>query len=122
MIDIESLTIAEARKLAAFLATFIQPAPSAAAAPAAYPIPLGSYVAIQTVLPLYLGTLEEVTPQCFVLRDAVWVADTGRHSEFAASSEAAKEVEPYPKGLLVVERSSVLSVRIQPGKHLSEVK
>jgi hypothetical protein len=53
------------------------------------------------------GVLVAVTPQEIILRDAAWIADTGR---FAAALESCEynEVEPFPEGLVAIGRGSII--------------
>jgi len=53
------------------------------------------------------GRVVAVGPQEIVLEDAAWIADTGRYNE-ALVTRKLKEVEPYPDGLVVVGRGSVV--------------
>ena len=119
MIDLESMTLGDIRKFAASLAPFLTGG-AIAAAPEPYPIPLGTLVTVETILPHYVGTLDLVTPTTIVLSRAAWVSDTGRWSEFAKDTKEAKEVEPLPESVpLCIERSAIISVRVQIGANLT---
>lgn len=104
--DIEKLTIAEARTLAATLAAFLTPA---APTSAAHPYPVGKNVFVRTVTMHYTGHLTRVTDGELVLTDAAWVADSGRFSE-ALSTGKLNEVEPFPAGEVIVSRAAVVDV------------
>ena len=113
-IDIESLTIGEARLLASTLAGLTGASPSALSDDSwdHAALPVGSIVCVETILPQIVGRLTHVTRQTLTLREAAWVSSTGRASVFAAGGEP-EEVEPYPDTTpLVIERSSVVSVRL----------
>ena len=57
-------------------------------------------VFIRTVTHYFLGELVNQTPSEMVLRNAAWIADTGRYAQFL-SGESVNEVEPYPDGVEV---------------------
>jgi hypothetical protein len=91
--DIDKLTIGEAKALAAMFA-----APSQGFEVAAWPI--GKPFMIRTVTHIITGRLLAVTANEFVLTDAAWIADTGRYAH-AVASGSFNEVEPYPDGATV---------------------
>ena len=53
------------------------------------------------------GKLIGVGPQELVLEDASWIPDTGRFSDALKSCEFS-EVEPFPKGRVIVSRSAIV--------------
>src|SRR3990167_6363608 len=97
--DLESLTIGDARKLVALLG-----GGNNTAAP--HPYKIGQPYLIRTVTQYLIGMLVEVTPQELVLEGESWVACPGR---FAGALEADRleEVEPYPDGRVIVGRGSI---------------
>lgn len=52
-------------------------------------------VFIRTVTHYFLGELVKQTPTEMVLKNASWIADTGRYAQFL-SGDSVNEVEPYP--------------------------
>ena len=55
---------------------------------------------IFTVTNYYTGELVSMGAREIVLRNAAWIADTGRFAEFLKTGNA-DEVEPYPDGMKV---------------------
>ncbi len=109
MINIDTLTIGEARKLASMLAAFSGGAPVAVPEMPAHPYPVGEAVFIRTVTMHYTGRLVRVTAGELVLTDAAWIADSGRF-HVALASGTLSEVEPYPDGEVIVPRDGVIDV------------
>jgi hypothetical protein len=97
-VDIDTLTIGEARQLAALLGT-----PSSGTAP----WEIGKIYLIRTVTMIDTGRLVAVTPQELVLEDAAWIADTGRFAQAVEKAEFG-EVEPFPAGRVIVGRGSII--------------
>lgn len=101
-IDINQLTIGQARELSAL---FQSPQPNP---PSEKLWIIGKIYQIRTVTMIYTGRLVEVTNLELGLVDAAWIADAGRWAQ-ACESQAYEEVEPYPAGkLVIVGRGSVL--------------
>ena len=71
-----------------------------------HPYKIGANYLIRTVTMIQTGRLVEVTPQELVIEDASWIADTGRFSE--CFSGKFSEVEPFPKGRVIVGRGAVV--------------
>lgn len=74
------------------------------------PIRVGNTVLIRAVALYYTGVIITLTKEEVVLKDAAWIASTGR---FAAACKSGKldEVEPYPDDVLVsVNRGAILDV------------
>lgn len=105
-IDIDSLTIGEARRLASMLSAFGGPAVSAIPE---HPYPVGESVFIRTVTMHYTGRLARVTAGELVLVDVAWIAESGRF-HVALATGVLNEVEPYPDGEVVVPRDGVIDV------------
>jgi len=68
---------------------------------------IGKGVIIRTVTMNYLGKLESIQDDCYVLSTASWLAESVRWSEALATGKlrdnSRGEVEPYP-GLVWVSR------------------
>lgn len=115
-IDIESLTLRELRSLKATLAALDGVTPSAPATDDAWDhasLPIGSILCVETVLSWIVGELVAVNRQQITLKQASWISQSGRYSEFAAGKPAV-EVEPIPPATPVaIERSSVILSRRQ---------
>ena len=64
---------------------------------------------LMTVLGWYKGKLERITDKELVLKDASWVSESERFSEYAADSSNVKEEEPFPENTrMIVERTSLI--------------
>ena len=99
MINIEEITIGDARKLAALLGNQPQQSES--------PYRIGGKYFIRTVTHHHTGRLVRVTPQELVLEDAAWIADDGRLTQ-ALATGVFGEVEIFPKGPVIIGRGSVI--------------
>ena len=100
--NIDNLTIKEARELAAM---FQQ-------SQAAHPYKIGEVYLIRTVTMIDVGRVVAVFPTEVVLEDACWVADTGRFAQAVATGEYG-ETEPFPDGEVIVGRGSIIdAVRV----------
>ena len=53
------------------------------------------------------GRLVAVTDKELVLEDAAWIADTGRFSD-ALKKCQFNEVEPFPDGKVILNRSAII--------------
>jgi hypothetical protein len=101
--NIDTLTISEARQIAALFNAGQIPA----ALPVSHPYEIGKPYLIRTVSMIDTGRIVEVTAQEIVLEDAAWIADTGRFSDALKSCNFG-EVEPFPDGRVIINRSSVI--------------
>ena len=97
--NIEDLTIGEARKLAAIF-NMNQPTSE-------NPYEIGKNYLIRTVTMIDTGRIVGVTAQEIILEDAAWVADTGRFSDALVNCEWG-EVEPFPTGRVILNRAAVI--------------
>ena len=68
---------------------------------------LGKIYLIRTVTMIDTGILVAVTDKELVLEEAAWIADTGRFSDAIAKAEFS-EVEPFPSGRVILNRSCVI--------------
>jgi len=101
--NIEELTIKQARELAALFST--QPSTT-------HPFEIGKPYLIRTVTMIDTGIIKAVYPTEIVLTDAAWIADTGRFSDAIAKAEF-NEVEPFPDGEIIIGRGAIIdAVRI----------
>ncbi len=96
--DLDSLTIGEARKLAKMFG-------NNSSDNSAWQV--GANYFIRTVTMIDTGKLVAVTEHELVLEDAAWIADTGRFSDSLLSNEFS-EVEPFPSGRVIVGRAAVI--------------
>lgn len=96
--NIDSLTIGEARELAALFCGKTNNES---------PWEIGKIYLIRTVTMIDTGRLVSVTPQELVLEDAAWIADTGRFSD-AVKSAKFNEVEPFPDGRVIIGRGAII--------------
>jgi hypothetical protein len=101
--NIDSLTIAEIKQINQLLkggeATLS-------------PYKIGENYFIRTVTHFNTGKLIRVTSKELVLKDAAWIADTGRFMQ-AIKDGTLNEVEPYPDGEeVVVGRGAIVDAVI----------
>jgi len=97
--DIDNLTIGQARAIAASFGAAAQNDASA--------YRIGKNYLIRTVTHIQTGRLIAVTAQELVLEDAAWIADTGRFSGALTSCDF-NEVEPFPDGRVIVGRGALI--------------
>lgn len=73
---------------------------------------VGANYFIRTVTNFYTGKLVAVTDKELVLKDAAWIADTGRFAD-ALEKGTLNEVEPYPDGTrVIVNRDAICDASI----------
>lgn len=104
MINIEELTIKDARAIAAMFGCNLSPA---APVNAAHPYKIGQAYCLRTVTMTDTGIIKAVYPSELVLTDAAWIADTGRFSEAVEKAEFG-EVEPFPAGEIIIGRGAIV--------------
>lgn len=71
------------------------------------PFEIGAAYLIRTVTMIDTGRVVAVTPTEVVLKDAAWIADTGRFAE-ALKSCNFSEIEPFPYGRVIVGRMAIV--------------
>ena len=101
--NIDDLTIGEARQLA----SMFNSQPALASDVTAGPWEIGKNYLIRTVTMIDTGKLVAVGSQELVLESAAWIADTGRFTG-ALQTVTFSEVEPFPEGRLILGRGSVI--------------
>ena len=97
--DINKLTIGEAKELAAMF--------SGTKVTEESPYEIGSVYLFRTVTMIDTGRVGRGTPMEIVLEDAAWIADTGRFSD-ALKAVSFNEVEPFPDGEVVIGRGAII--------------
>lgn len=95
--NIEDMTIAQARQIAALFGGQQNE----------NPYRIGANYFIRTVTHHHTGRLVRVTQQELVLESACWIADDGRFAN-ALKSCVFAEVEPFPDGRVIIGRGSVI--------------
>lgn len=65
------------------------------------PFEVGKKYLIRTVTMIQTGEVKEIYPQFLVLKDAAWIADTGRFSESLEDQNKFNEVEPFKNDCIV---------------------
>ena len=70
---------------------------------------VGKAVYVETVTKFYTGRVVDVSPEFIALKDAAWIADTGRYTDALDSGEF-NEVEPIPVGTVLVGIGAIVSV------------
>ena len=74
--------------------------------------PYGGVMLIETVTKYFVGEVVAVHAQEIVLRDACWVACTGRYSAFLANGpDSNAELEPCPDGICIIGRGSIVAAQ-----------
>lgn len=76
----------------------------------AHPYTTGKNYLIRTVTHYYTGTLVGVYKDELVLKDAAWIADTGRFNE-ALAKGTLSEVEPIPHEV-IIGRGSIVDANL----------
>lgn len=102
MINIDDLTVGEARKIAEMFSASQQPC-----RPVSPGWVIGKTYLIRTVTMIDTGRLVAVGEHELVLEDAAWIADTGRFAD-AVKSAQFNEVEPFPDKRVIVGRGSII--------------
>ena len=67
----------------------------------------GKSYLIRTVTMIDTGILVSVDEHEVILKDAAWIADTGRFSAALVSCDFV-EVEPFPDGLVAIGRGAII--------------
>jgi hypothetical protein len=98
---LDSLTIGEARELAAMMSGGAQCAEVS-------PYKVGAAYLIRTVTHIYTGRVVRVGRHELVLTEAAWIADTGRFADALKDLSKLNEVEPFPDGEVVVGRGAIV--------------
>lgn len=65
------------------------------------PFKVGKSYLIRTVTMVDVGKVSKITKNFLVLKDASWIADTGRFSECLTKPNAFNEVEPFKEEIYV---------------------
>ena len=105
-INLDEMTVKQIREIAA-LAAGLGGGTSCSSSPNPYTV--GQKLFIRTVTHHYTGRLVAVHDQELVIEDAAWIADDGRFNE-CLKNGTPSEVEPYPKGRVIIGRGSILDV------------
>jgi hypothetical protein len=97
--NIEELTIKQMKEIKAMLDN---------GCPNTHPYKVGQNYFIRTVTFYFTGELVSVGEQELVLRNAAWIADTGRFMD-AIKTGTLNEVEPFPDGEeVIVGRAAII--------------
>jgi hypothetical protein len=75
-----------------------------------HPYKIGANYLIRTVTMMDTGRLVEVSDQELVIEDAAWIADTGLRFADALTKCEFGEVEPFPKGRVIIGRSAIIDM------------
>lgn len=94
--EIDKLTIGEARQIAALLGN----SPT-------HPFEIGAGYFFRTVTYHLTGRIKAVYPTEIVVTEAAWIADDGRFTSAVAKGEFS-EVEPFPDGEVIIGRGSLI--------------
>ena len=91
--NIDDLTIKQARELAALFSVPVSSVP--------HFFEIGKNYIVRTVTMIYTGRLVDVGPNELVLVDAAWIPETDRFMQFVEDGKV-KECEPYPDNRRVI--------------------
>src|SRR6185503_18694326 len=106
--NINELTIGEAREIAALINSGSGVPQIGGMTQTQSPYNIGKNYFIRTVTHHHTGKRVDVTQQELILENAAWIADDGRLTEALAKSEF-KEVEMFPVGSrVIVGRAAVI--------------
>jgi hypothetical protein len=73
------------------------------------PIMVGKSVLVRAVTHYYTGRVVAFSAEELLLEDAAWIADTGRFAT-ALRTGVLSEVEPYPDGVVSINRGAIVDV------------
>jgi hypothetical protein len=104
-INLDDLTLGQARKLAIMFAEAHRPQAQTTAPCASWQ--LDKIYLIRTVTMIDTGKLVAFNEHELVLEDAAWIADTGRFADAVKKAEF-NEVEPFPAGRVIIGRGAVI--------------
>jgi hypothetical protein len=82
---------------------------------------IGQLYFLRTVTMYIVGELVDINGHEIILKDAAWIADTGRFSNMLETGEC-QEVEPAPEGLSVVGRGALVDGYIWRHQKLRNIK
>lgn len=105
--NIDDLTMKQLREIASMFSV-----PSVQS-PQHHAWKVGKPYLIRTVTMINTGILIGVLPQELVLKDAAWIADTGRFSD-ALRTGNFDEVEPFPDGEVIIGRAAIIDAVVIP--------
>lgn len=104
-IEIEKLTVKEVREIAALTG-----GSNTQKGRKPFPFRIGECVLIRTVTMIQTGEIVDIGHDWIELREAAWIADTGRFADTLAKGTPS-EVEPIPgDGRCVVGRGAVVDM------------
>ena len=72
---------------------------------------VGKAYFIRTVTHHFTGRLKGVTPLELILEEASWIADDGRFYD-ALKTGVLSEIEPFPKGKVIIGRGSLIDAHV----------
>ncbi len=100
-VRIDDLTIGEAKYLYSMLDRLLGPGNVDSSSAQDMYWRIGENYMIRTVTHIQIGTLIGVTDKELMLKDASWIADTGRFEQ-AVKDGVLNEVEPFPDDEIVI--------------------
>lgn len=123
MKEIENLTIKEAKKKLEEYEQLSELFGKKVKSTEDHPYEVGKNYFIRTVTMHLVGKLIAVYDKELVIQDAAWVADNGRFHKFMEGElDDNCEIEPFPDGLVIVGRGSILDCALWKGELLRSVK
>jgi hypothetical protein len=105
-INLDDLTIAQAKELAATFTAHCNLVSDTPATPC-NSWQIGKIYLIRTVTMIDTGKLVAFNTYELVLEDAAWIADTGRFADAVKKAEF-NEVEPFPAGRVIIGRGAII--------------
>lgn len=70
---------------------------------------VGNKVLIRTVTNYFTGEIVEVEGSEVTLKEAAWIADTGRFHQALKTGEL-NEIEPMPDGMVTIGRGAIIDI------------
>jgi hypothetical protein len=98
-LNLDNLTLGQIKQLKCLLGTPVEQCQST-------PFVVGVAYLIRTVTMAWTGRAVSIGSHFIVLKEAAWIADTGRFSDFVVKG-TANEVEPVP-GDVIINLSSII--------------
>jgi hypothetical protein len=92
--NIDNLTFGQIKELRSLFS-------GSAQAPQEHPFVIGEKYLIRTVTMTHTGEVREIKGKFLVLKDADWIADTGRFSQALEDQDKFNEVEPFKNDAIV---------------------
>jgi hypothetical protein len=105
--NINELTIGQIKEISSFIGSGIKQETQD------HPFVIGEKYLIRTVTMTHTGEVKEIRGKFIILKDADWIADTGRFSESLIDQDKFNEVEPFKNDAIVNMDTIIDATEIQ---------